>query len=57
MVYVVSIHITCTLFGNVILQAKVHDLAGDDYRTSVLESIKEWIQVVFAGEILTAPSD
>jgi anaphase-promoting complex subunit 2 len=32
-----------------LLKAKVHDLAGDDYRTSVLESIKEWIQVVFAG--------
>lgn len=28
-------------------QAKVHDLAGDDYRISVLESIKGWIQVVF----------
>ncbi|XP_010523470.1 PREDICTED: anaphase-promoting complex subunit 2 [Tarenaya hassleriana] len=29
-----------------LLKAKVHDLAGDDYRTSVLESIKEWIQAV-----------
>ncbi|CAL9222463.1 unnamed protein product [Arabidopsis halleri] len=29
-----------------LLKAKVHDLAGDDYRTSVLESIKEWIQTV-----------
>ncbi|EOA29494.1 hypothetical protein CARUB_v10012960mg [Capsella rubella] len=29
-----------------LLKAKVHDLAGDDYRTSVLESIKEWIQIV-----------
>lgn len=48
MVYVVSIHITRTLFGNVI-QAKVHDLVGDDYRTSVLGSIKEWIQVVFSA--------
>lgn len=28
-----------------LLKAKVHDLAGDDYRTSVLGSIKEWIQV------------
>ncbi|PSS28755.1 Anaphase-promoting complex subunit like [Actinidia chinensis var. chinensis] len=27
-------------------KAKVHDLAGDDYRSSVLESIKEWIQAV-----------
>lgn len=26
-------------------QAKVHDLAGDDYRSSVLASIKGWIQV------------
>ncbi|KAL8241741.1 hypothetical protein R6Q59_012043 [Mikania micrantha] len=29
-----------------LLKAKVYDLAGDDYRTSVLESIKEWIQAV-----------
>ncbi|CAE5973394.1 unnamed protein product [Arabidopsis arenosa] len=29
-----------------LLKAKVHDLAGDEYRTSVLESIKEWIQTV-----------
>ncbi|XP_050236525.1 anaphase-promoting complex subunit 2 isoform X2 [Mercurialis annua] len=29
-----------------LLKAKVHDLAGDDYRDSVLESIKEWIQAV-----------
>ncbi|KAK2636170.1 hypothetical protein Ddye_030962 [Dipteronia dyeriana] len=29
-----------------LLKAKVHDLAGDDYRSSVLESIKGWIQVV-----------
>ncbi|CAL2225111.1 unnamed protein product [Prunus armeniaca] len=28
------------------LKAKVHDLAGDDYRISVLESIKGWIQAV-----------
>lgn len=56
-VSVVSIHITCNLFGNVIPQAKVHDLAGDDYRTSVLESIKEWIQVILAGEILTPPAE
>ena len=27
------------------LQAKVENLAGDDYRFPVLESIKEWIQV------------
>ncbi|CAH2079994.1 unnamed protein product [Thlaspi arvense] len=29
-----------------LLKAKVHELAGDDYRTSVLGSIKEWIQTV-----------
>ncbi|GJY16291.1 hypothetical protein Tco_0386713 [Tanacetum coccineum] len=29
-----------------LLKAKVNDLAGDEYRNSVLESIKEWIQVV-----------
>ncbi|XP_024994243.1 anaphase-promoting complex subunit 2 isoform X2 [Cynara cardunculus var. scolymus] len=29
-----------------LLKAKVYDLAGDDYRSSVLESIKEWIQAV-----------
>ncbi|PIA62798.1 hypothetical protein AQUCO_00200666v1 [Aquilegia coerulea] len=29
-----------------LLKTKVHDLAGDDYRTSVLESIKEWIRAV-----------
>ncbi|KAF8399507.1 hypothetical protein HHK36_015374 [Tetracentron sinense] len=29
-----------------LLKAKVHDLAGDDYRSSVLQSIKEWIQAV-----------
>ncbi|KAK6921994.1 Anaphase-promoting complex subunit 2, C-terminal [Dillenia turbinata] len=29
-----------------LLKAKVHDLAGDDYRNSVLESIKEWIHDV-----------
>ncbi|KAJ9174255.1 hypothetical protein P3X46_017299 [Hevea brasiliensis] len=29
-----------------LLKAKVHDLAGDDYRASVLESIKGWIQAV-----------
>ncbi|XP_039037480.1 anaphase-promoting complex subunit 2-like isoform X2 [Hibiscus syriacus] len=29
-----------------LLKAKVHDLAGDDYRSSVLDSIKGWIQVV-----------
>ncbi|XP_061992637.1 anaphase-promoting complex subunit 2 isoform X1 [Rosa rugosa] len=28
------------------LKDKVHDLAGDDYRISVLESIKRWIQAV-----------
>ncbi|KAM2330420.1 hypothetical protein ACFX1X_021251 [Malus domestica] len=28
------------------LKAKVHDLAGDDYRVSFLESIKRWIQAV-----------
>ncbi|XP_015895049.3 anaphase-promoting complex subunit 2 [Ziziphus jujuba] len=29
-----------------LLKAKVHELAGDDYRNSVLESIKQWIQAV-----------
>ncbi|XAR65216.1 hypothetical protein NMG60_11009256 [Bertholletia excelsa] len=29
-----------------LLKDKVHDLAGDDYRSSVLESIKAWIQAV-----------
>ncbi|WZZ53495.1 hypothetical protein YC2023_053602 [Brassica napus] len=29
-----------------LLKAKVHDLAGDEYRTSVLGPIKEWIQAV-----------
>ncbi|XP_021626668.1 anaphase-promoting complex subunit 2 isoform X2 [Manihot esculenta] len=29
-----------------LLKAKVHDLAGDDYRASVLEPIKGWIQAV-----------
>nr|XP_043606823.1 anaphase-promoting complex subunit 2 [Erigeron canadensis] len=29
-----------------LLKAKVYDLAGDDYRNSVLESIKGWIQAV-----------
>ncbi|KAL6983462.1 anaphase-promoting complex subunit 2 [Sarracenia purpurea var. burkii] len=29
-----------------LLKAKVHNLAGDDYRNSVLESIKGWIQGV-----------
>ncbi|CBI31933.3 hypothetical protein VitviT2T_000993 [Vitis vinifera] len=29
-----------------LLKDKVHNLAGDDYRSSVLESIKEWIQAV-----------
>lgn len=29
-----------------LLKAKVYDLAGDEYRNSVLESIKEWIQAV-----------
>ncbi|WCJ22207.1 Anaphase-promoting complex subunit 2 [Euphorbia peplus] len=29
-----------------LLKAKVNDLAGDDYRASVLESIKEWIKAV-----------
>ncbi|KAL8138133.1 hypothetical protein V2J09_004134 [Rumex salicifolius] len=28
------------------LKAKVHELAGDDYRSSVLEPIKEWIKAV-----------
>ncbi|KAL2559470.1 Anaphase-promoting complex subunit 2 [Forsythia ovata] len=29
-----------------LLKTKVHELAGDDYRSSVLESIKRWIQAV-----------
>ncbi|KAK2969035.1 hypothetical protein RJ640_007900 [Escallonia rubra] len=29
-----------------LLKAKVHDLAGEDYRSSVLESVKGWIQAV-----------
>ncbi|KAK9116675.1 hypothetical protein Sjap_015622 [Stephania japonica] len=29
-----------------LLKMKVHNLAGDDYRNSVLEPIKEWIQAV-----------
>ncbi|KAJ0095798.1 hypothetical protein Patl1_15983 [Pistacia atlantica] len=29
-----------------LLKAKVHNLAGEDYRNSVLESIKGWIKVV-----------
>ncbi|KAF6148181.1 hypothetical protein GIB67_011956 [Kingdonia uniflora] len=28
-----------------LLKTKVHDLAGDDYRSSILESIKEWIHL------------
>ncbi|KAL0898341.1 hypothetical protein Bca101_082302 [Brassica carinata] len=39
-----------------LLKEKVHDLAGDDYRTSVLGSIKEWIQVGLDW-IVTVPSD
>ncbi|KAM3706769.1 hypothetical protein ACJW31_03G175500 [Castanea mollissima] len=35
---------SCAIF--LLLNAKVHDLAGDDYRSSVLESIKGWIQAV-----------
>ncbi|KAH1031354.1 hypothetical protein J1N35_043528 [Gossypium stocksii] len=30
-----------------LLKAKVHNLAGDDYRSSVLASVKGWIQVGF----------
>ncbi|XP_020111504.1 anaphase-promoting complex subunit 2 isoform X2 [Ananas comosus] len=29
-----------------LLKRKVHDLAGDDYRNPVLESVKKWIQAV-----------
>ncbi|KAI4314137.1 hypothetical protein L6164_027073 [Bauhinia variegata] len=29
-----------------LLKAKVHNLAGDDFRSSVLQSIKSWIQAV-----------
>ncbi|XP_021910305.1 anaphase-promoting complex subunit 2 isoform X2 [Carica papaya] len=39
-----------------LLKDKVHDVAGDDYRTSVLESIKGWIQAVplqFLNALLT----
>lgn len=32
-------------------QAKVHDVAGDDFRSSVLQSIKSWIQVCGAYRI------
>lgn len=38
------------LYSNILLtlqQNKVHSLAGDEYRSPVLESIKEWIQVLF----------
>jgi hypothetical protein len=28
-----------------ILQSKVYELAGDDYRVPVLGSVKKWIQV------------
>nr|GEW34118.1 anaphase-promoting complex subunit 2 [Tanacetum cinerariifolium] len=38
-----------------LLKAKVYDLAGDEYRNSVLESIKNWIQAVplqFLHELL-----
>lgn len=30
-----------------ILQSKVHELAGDDYRIPVLGCVKKWIQVTF----------
>ncbi|KAL3617332.1 anaphase-promoting complex subunit 2 [Castilleja foliolosa] len=30
--------------GSLLLKAKVDELAGDEFRFSVLESIKEWIQ-------------
>ncbi|XP_042501662.1 anaphase-promoting complex subunit 2 isoform X2 [Macadamia integrifolia] len=30
----------------ILLKTKVHNLAGDDYRSSVLPSIKEWIKAV-----------
>ncbi|KAF5752085.1 anaphase-promoting complex subunit 2 [Tripterygium wilfordii] len=38
-----------------LLKAKVHDLAGDDFRNSVLQSIKDWIELrleYFAYETL-----
>lgn len=34
----------CFLFD---WQDKVQDLAGDDYRNSVLDSVKVWIEVFF----------
>ncbi|CAH8300618.1 unnamed protein product [Eruca vesicaria subsp. sativa] len=43
-----------------LLKEKLHDLAGDDYRTSVLGSIKEWIQAVplqFLNELLSYIGD
>lgn len=43
----INLHLINSLLSLFALQAKVHNLAGDDYRSSVLDSIKEWIQVVF----------
>ncbi|KAK6914012.1 Anaphase-promoting complex subunit 2, C-terminal [Dillenia turbinata] len=36
-----------------LLKAKVQDLAGNDYRNSILESIKEWKHVFFLGTCKT----
>ncbi|KAG5603980.1 hypothetical protein H5410_025472 [Solanum commersonii] len=33
-----------------LLKDKVHDLAGDDYRISVLESIKAWILIIIGSK-------
>lgn len=43
----------CALYSISLItrQTKVHELAGDDYRSSVLESIKRWIQVALVGII------
>lgn len=40
-----ELYVLVTLQMLIILQAKVHSLAGDDFRSSVLDSIKGWIQV------------
>lgn len=45
-IFILSLGPTFKKFLNA-WQAKVHNLAGDDYRSSVLESIKQWIQVIF----------
>ncbi|KAK6139385.1 hypothetical protein DH2020_026893 [Rehmannia glutinosa] len=37
-----------------LLKAKVHELAGDEFRFSILESIKEWIQDIIMGRRITS---